>query len=92
MRAAGQFFSGHARMQQVLQADSPQQFGSHAIRDAVDDLRAVLRRIDVHAERTVRILGSARRIRRRARVREMARDAPVMTMTCFMIVDSCNRG
>ena len=35
--------------QEIFQADVTQQLGPHTIRDAIDDLAAVLRRIDVHA-------------------------------------------
>ena len=41
----------HMRMQQVVQADAPEQLGTDPVGHAVDDLAAVPRRIDVHAER-----------------------------------------
>ncbi len=40
-----------SRMKHIRQADTPQQLRPHPVRHAVHDLRAILRRIDVHPER-----------------------------------------
>src|SRR3979490_432991 len=42
-----------ARLQQILDADAPEQFGADTVGDAVDDLGAILRRIDMDAERSL---------------------------------------
>src|SRR6267143_6767702 len=46
-----QIFCKVPRCQQVTQPDPTKKLGADTIRNCIDDLRAVLRRIDVHAER-----------------------------------------
>ena len=43
------------RRQQILEADAAEQLRPHAVGHAVDDLRTVLRGIDVGAERTLAV-------------------------------------
>jgi hypothetical protein len=48
-RRGGQGQRGDPRREQVFQADAPEHFRADPIRDAVDDLAAVLRRVDVYS-------------------------------------------
>jgi hypothetical protein len=49
--APGQFSIPDSRFEQVLEADAAEQFRPDTVGNAVDDLRAVLGRIDMDAER-----------------------------------------